>query len=167
MIDHVLCLFNPITRRARAREREAKTWCSLWGALQEAGQPGCLVLLCLYFGAFAAVGGLNRVVDDRKLAWRAHPWPAWAVGRLRPLGRLGSYPSCGPVCDPTECVHVVVSSPTATQIWNTFLRGFISRFNTRTYLKINQALPGDVCIPHSRHWRPRGVRSKKPGSRDA
>ena len=68
---------------------------------------------------------------------------------------------------PTERVHVVVSSPTATQSWNTFLRGFISRFNTRTYLKINQALPGDVCIPHSRHWRPRGVRSKKPGSRDA
>ena len=71
-----------------------------WGALQEAGQPGCLVLLCLYFGAFAAVGGLNRVVDDRKLAWRAHPWPAWAVGRLRPLACLRSFPSCCPICDP-------------------------------------------------------------------
>jgi hypothetical protein len=54
---------------------------------------------------------------------------------------------------PTECVHVVVSSPTATQSWNTFLKGFKSRFNTRNYPKINQALPGDVCIPHSRHWR--------------
>ena len=67
-----------------------------WGALQEAGQPGCLVLLCLYFGAFAAVWGLNRVVDDRKLAWRAHPWPAWAVRRHRPTRCLRAYPSCGP-----------------------------------------------------------------------
>ena len=56
-----------------------------------------------------------------------------------------------------------VSSPTATQSWNTFLKGFNSRFNTRDYPKTNQALPGDVCIPHSRHWRPSGVRSKKAG----
>ena len=112
-------------------------------------------------------GDIRRVVDDRKLAWRAHPWPAWAVGRLRPLGRLRSTLLAVQYATPTECVHVVVSSPTATQSWNTFLRGFISRFNTLTYLKINQALPGDACIPHSRHWRPRGVRSKKPGSRDA
>ena len=51
-----------------------------------------------------------RVVDDRKLAWRAHPWPAWAVGRLRPSGCLRSFPSCGPSATPTECFHVVVSS---------------------------------------------------------
>ena len=60
-------------------------------------------------------------------------------------------------------VHVVVSSPTATQSWNTFLKGFNSRFNTRDYPKTNQAFPGDVCMPHSRHWRPSGVRSKKAG----
>ena len=56
-----------------------------------------------------------------------------------------------------------VSSPTATQSWNTFLKGFNSRFNTRDYPKTNQAFPGDVCMPHSRHWRPSGVRSKKAG----
>src|SRR6056300_961423 len=63
---------------------------------------------------------------------------------------------------PTECVHVVVSSPTATQSWNTFLKGFKSRLNTRDLPENKPGLPGGRVHP-SRHWRPSGVRSKKAG----
>jgi hypothetical protein len=86
------------------------------------------------------------------------PWDAFG-----PWGALGLTLLAVQSATLTECVHVVVSSATATQSWNTFLNSVNSRFTLRTYPKINQALPGDVCIPHSRHWRPSGVRSKKAG----
>ena len=81
-------------------------------------RTACLSACCSRFRAALHGGptpngdGVNkiRVVDDRKLAWRAHPWPAWAVGRLRPLACLRSFPSCVASATPTECFHVVVSS---------------------------------------------------------
>ena len=61
------------------------------------------------------------------------PGPRYAVSGLRNCrhwGALALTLLAVQSATPTERVHVVVSSPTATQSWNTFLKGFNSRFNT-------------------------------------